>query len=563
MSTVSGSSSGSSDRPNDVVRRNREEYLQKESDLVKRHQRELRRLAESHQQEIDTLRTEHDAQLDNLKDRSRENISSRDMKYQKDMDDMRALYRKQLQQVAQDSDRDKELRKENATNEIKTANQRGDERVGDLEKHYNSVLRDQEKAHQDSLNEVKERQAQAIQNQREIMNKQHDEALKTVDTDRTSHELEAQRKFRDYRLETDQRIKNQELQAMKDKERLSDSFTKDLQNERASQQQEAAQLREGFKGDVDNIREKYNHELSERSAQNDQFTKNFKDDASSRISGRIGTLEKELNDQKELQNRSQVNAERVKNREVADVRDQFQKNIDNLEQQKQQLVRDYNARSAKEISGVNSQNADLVRTTNQFYRDRLESQELKNREAYASLQTDSSARTDQAKNQADLRVQRVIADTNDTTQKLTNNQRDQVDMIKQQHADDLKDLRLATLKDKSDTVETLKTQMRNNEVKHAEQTNQLVVTYEKRISDLTEQMQRDKKLADENTKRLVNEMKKSHEADIALLNAQNQEKLRQVDEQHTRELKAANQRNQEKLDHLITASRRTETNNAT
>ncbi|MCB0362498.1 MAG: hypothetical protein KDD35_07245, partial [Bdellovibrionales bacterium] len=95
MSSVAGS--GDSNRQDEIVRRNREEYLERESQAMRKHNKEIRRLNEAHQAEVDRIKDTFNQQIQEMKERSQQTMTSRDLRHQKETEELRDLYKKQMQ----------------------------------------------------------------------------------------------------------------------------------------------------------------------------------------------------------------------------------------------------------------------------------------------------------------------------------------------------------------------------------------------------------------------------------------------------------------------------------
>ena len=104
MSSV-GNSDSADRADKNQLRRTRDEFRQRESDLIKRQNVETRRLAEHNQDEITSLKEKHSEAMDSAREHSHESITQRDHQYQREIEDIRNLHRKQLQTSADETSR--------------------------------------------------------------------------------------------------------------------------------------------------------------------------------------------------------------------------------------------------------------------------------------------------------------------------------------------------------------------------------------------------------------------------------------------------------------------------
>ncbi|NJL25632.1 MAG: hypothetical protein HC902_10965 [Calothrix sp. SM1_5_4] len=131
MSSV-GSSDSSSNPRDEVVRRNREDYQKKEAELVKKQAKELRRLNEQHYAEMERIKNDHQSQMENLRKASTDTISARDHRYQKEIEDIRTMYRKQAQASADESQRREESLRETMRDDQSSERARSRDRLEKL-----------------------------------------------------------------------------------------------------------------------------------------------------------------------------------------------------------------------------------------------------------------------------------------------------------------------------------------------------------------------------------------------------------------------------------------------
>lgn len=558
MSSVNGSGSGmgSSDRATESVRRNREEYIEKENELVKRQQKELRRMAESHQMEIDRLRNDHGTQIEGMREASKENMSARDMQYQKEISDLRALQRKQLQTLAQDSERETRERQTVMDNNAKNLKTSTEDKIARLENHYQDVVSSQNKQHDATLTDVRDKQAEAIAANRERLSKAHGKETRALADDRESSLRKVQNEYGEYRRTSDRRLQDAEIRSVRDRERMSDAHLTAMTRERQGNEDRTGELREGYSNSLDKLRDRYNKAAVEQSEARENSRQHLADDVEGRYGRRTESLQTRLADQKDLNNRQLVENRRKKDLEVGNVRDQFQKNISALEERQNALHTEWTELNKKDVDGINRKDQELLKSTNQFYRDRLATEGMKNREAMDNIQTDFSARHNQEKVQADTRVQRVLTESNNNTERLTVTQREAIEMMRSQHVEEQRNLRMALTQEKDEAVNALKNQLREKEAKHTEQIGQMKLKYDKEIGDLKDLILRERKQNEENSRRIVGDLKRGHDLDMENLNVQYQARIRQIEEAHTKELKTMTRRNDEKMDQLVSTVRK-------
>ncbi|MGE0764203.1 MAG: hypothetical protein AB7N80_13055 [Bdellovibrionales bacterium] len=551
MSTINGSDNSSA-RQDEIIRRNREEARQNESEIIKKHQKEITRLTEQHSQEVERLQQNHQKQMSELKRQSQDGISRRDHKYQQEIEGLRGLHRKQMQDTANNASRNVDLNRKTASTEVQQAQIRNDERVQDLNESYRRSLDELSASHARTLGEMRERQQEAVQNYRENLNKKHQGELEALGKNRQKEVQESERQHRSYRTSTEARLRNQELAHMQDQQKASDNLLATVRSERQNQTQNEAMLREGFKEGLNQTRERFEKKMEQERDAAETAGRGTRKDVYERINGQMRRLEQANRELKEVNVRDQLQRKREAERQVDNVKEAYQNNVEIAMRERNETIRDSNDNTAKQINQQQKKNEHLMVNLNRNYLHQLDTQEMRHRGDIDMIESDFKARSDQTKHTTDQRVRHIVDQTESEKLRLSELHDANRQVLAKNQRDEANELRAFHQRDKLEAVERIKDAMRKQEIQHQEKMTTLSSKYEKEIARLNDEMARTKRSHDEDMKRITAQFQRQHQTELDAQQIQFQEKLRKTQTQHSEEMRTTNQRNQERFDQLLT-----------
>lgn len=551
MSSVGSSDSSQRAQDKETIRRTREEAKKTESELVKKQAQELRRVNEHHYAELEKLKQDHSNQMENFHHEAGQEISARDHRYQKDIEDIRALHRKETQRAADENMQKSDLVKNSIESDSTSQKKNADRRFENLNEDYKKKIDQMNERFESTLNETREGQSAAIDRNRKALQKAHETELKAVREERDHKVSELSKQYADYRGFVTEERKEGEVRNLQQNKRQSESLMHAVSKERQSAQTQAEIMRDGFKDSLEDTRDRFekahkNEQQAMRMSEND-----LKSTAVDRIDGQVRRLELANRDLKDASVQDQLKRDASKKQEVKNIRDAFTKNIENYKDQRDEILHGANAQNAKDISKVSKDFSKREVDTNRFYRGKMAEQNQIFKSAYDNIKTDFEARNDEAKGHADGRIKHIIEDSNQDKAKLTEMNLEQHASSQRSRIDDLKNLRAAMTTEKEEAVNRLQERLRAQENQHTDRMSQVVSKYEKTINQLKDQMFRDKKASEENTKRLTEELTKVNKMSVDQVESKNKEKLRMLNSQHSEELRSLNKRHEEKLDQVI------------
>jgi hypothetical protein len=557
MSSVGSSDGSSRSSADDTIRRDREDYRKKEAELVKKQTKEVRRLNENHYAESERVKQEHQDQMTDLHKQAKEEISERDHRYQQDIEGMRDLHRKEIQRIA-----DENQRKEDSLRQATSADQHSmkkfnDDRYEKLTKDYNQKSTEMGEHYEEASKQARDAQAEALNTSRDKLEKEHQKQLRSVTDNRNQKIGQLERDFSDYRKFTAKERQDGEIHHLQEAHRNSDNLMRAVGRERAAREDGEAVLRQGFDSALQDTRDRYDKARKNERDAIDSSEANMKSLAVDRIDGQVRRLQNEKRDLQDNNVRAETKMEFAKRQEIKNVQESYQKNVDNYKEQRDEAIRQGNESNAKDLAKVRGDLEQQMVESGRYYRDQANTQNRIFRTAYDNMKGDYEARHEQTKNLTDARVKHILDDTNETKERLINLQNEEHMTSQRTKADELKNLRDSLGDEKQQAVNRLQDQMRKLEVDHADRMQNVVGKYEKQIQVMKDQMLRERKMNDENTKRLTDELARVHKMEVDQVEAKNREKVRILGQQHSEEVRQLNKRHEEKLDQVIGEMKKT------
>ncbi len=555
MSSVG--SSDSSNRQDEVVRRNREQAQSGESDLIKKHKTEMRRMNEAHYAEIENLKQAHSKQMEEMQKLSHDAVSERDHKYQQEVEELRGMHRKALAQTADENLRREDTLRKASTSDVNQSKQRNDSRFEKLSEDYSTKIRQADKMREDALASGREAQQKAIAENRQKLEKAYEKQLSSVKEERNEKVNGLQNQYTDYRQNAEGRLKSQELRHMQDQHRSSDNLLRSVRHEREASQDSQEILRDGFKDGLETMRDRFDKSIKNERAAQSMVADNLKTNAVDRIDNQVRRLENEKEDLKNMKVREQLQSKQQRDEEIKHVKEAYGKNIDNYKEQRDEVLRSSNERNSKDIASVREEMGKQLTDTNRFYRGKLEENNKIQRSAYINAKGEYEGRQEQAQVMANQRVRNVFDKAQEEKTRLMQMQSETHIAAQQSRQEEVKALRDQLDAEKADAITRMQEQMRKQEVAHTEKLGFIVGKYEKQITGLKDQVVKEKRNGEENLKRTVDELQRAHKLAIDQVEFKNRDRMRQVSQSQSEELRTVNKRHEEKLDQVLAEVKKT------
>jgi anti-sigma-K factor RskA len=111
--------------------------------------------------------------------------------------------------------------------------------------------------------------------------------------------------------------------------------------------------------------------------------------------------------------------------------------------------------------------------------------------------------------------------------------------------------------DKRESIERLRAQVREAEIRHDRKINEIVAQYEKRLAGLSDKRVIEREGTEVIQKRQLGDVKRIHESQLATQKIQYEEKLAELNDKHQREMQTLHQRYSDQIDRMSVVVKKT------
>lgn len=557
MSSVGGSGGSDSSRASeDAVRKAREEYRKKESDLIKKHQKEMQKVEEVNDRQRGELRTSQEKQIKALQKDTRDTITAKDHKYQQEVENLRSMHRRQLQQAVEESQQNQSQSSKSKKLEDNLQREQFDNRLKGLQEDHAVEIQKKTESFQSEINDLREKQQDSVSDNRNKLNLKHQDEVSRLIEERDKDKAQGQQKYDSYRRGAEAKIEGLKTQNFKDREKFSEGVINSIRRERITHEDNLKSVKEGYDEALEDYRDRFDKTNGLRSQQQEEFRKSMAETVDNRVMKKIGQLENEKEDLKLGQSLQQAELKRQSKKEVQNLRDDFNKNIEGYEMDRREALYLSNERNQKNIRAVTDKHNQVFTEAMKRNLNDKTAEHYRSQNAINDIQRDFGARVEQQKVSADMRVRGIYDSTEDSKAKLVEQQKEVIEVMRFNHAEELKALRKKLEDDNREVIDNLKNQMRNQEVNHTEKSSMMMQKYEKQISILNDQLNKERREHDDYVKRTVSQMQQEQKVQLEAQDNKFSERARQMQERHAEELKSESKRHQQKTDQLLSTMKK-------
>jgi hypothetical protein len=529
------------------LQRARETYSSRESEETKKHKQEIKRLLEAHNNEILKLQEEHTKNLDELKEKSKDLVTSHDMKYQKDIDELREMHQKQLSRNMQESDAKVRMTQEGYSGQDQHAKQITDRQRDILIKNYENELKQKDEKLSQVTLQSKDKIQDSNNNTKKLFTEQYEKDLKLVSDDRDRKVEEGHSQFERLRVSKDSQLNQANHAKELERNRLVTDFENNLTIEKEDRKASDGVVKQEFDAALLKNRDKYQKALDK----NAQGFENIRDGIDSKISGRIDGEVKQLkveNQKLKADNRRDlIMSGKQKNIEIGHVIDDYSKNIEIAEKGRDQFVDDVNKKTHKQFEELNKKNDETVYGTSKYYKETIDMNAAKTKEKETNLQslhetqishneTQNNARFGKLRNVSEIEQQRLKTYYDNSSQSMHENFDERLNQVRTKNKEDQDSL-----------FSNFNKKAQDNDRQFQEKLTDMTTKYESEISNMNDKHIKDMKdLRAENDRRLKEQTKFDQE-EIEKQKSQLTYRLAKVDELHKKDISDINKRHEQSL----------------
>ncbi|MCB0422030.1 MAG: hypothetical protein KDD61_13615 [Bdellovibrionales bacterium] len=554
MSTISGSGSGQ----DEVARRNREEYQNQEAALVKKHNKEIRRLNEAHMQELEQVRVNHEKQVQNLQKQSTQNVSRRDAQYQNQINQIRKMHTEQVGKIKAEHQRQIEAeRKHNRSNEqnIKVANA---DRMRGLKDHYESTLQKKEVDYMQNVQRARENQIKAVEENRNKLNNKHEFELEQLSDNFRKEKSDIQYRFNEYRDTTNADKKRSQIAQLEAQNRISNNAMSQLLRERKMHDDQVANLRVGFQDSLEKTRDRFEEAAKKEREAREMGRSDFRSSVDQRVNNQIRSLENENEDLKHANSVALLKQRQEEARERTNLLNSFKKNIDAYEKERQETKNLSQEQHAEDLHELQRRNDEIINASSKFYMGRMREENFRNKSALNQLEMEKKTAMDQSEMLAQKRVDVILKDTEDQISTIRKHQQTSLEVMKDDYLNEKTELVESLTKEKEMALQRMQDEIKKTEIESARSEAALRLKFKNEMAEANARHTKDKRLSDNHNKKVVNELVKANQEALEMQQLKFKNKVEDLNEQHRNELDRLRSNHRAQMDSVLSAVKQTQ-----
>jgi len=544
------SSVGSADKrsqQDEALRRTRETYQDKEVDQAKKHSQDLRRLTEVHQTELRQMEEAHTKQMEDLKVRTREAISARDMRYQKEIEDLRSMHQNQARRSAQEADVKQKQTQEFMKGQLETTVAIKDRQSEEQRTQYEAQLVDKTKKLTEGLDQNREMAKKSIDSEKQKLMEAHKREVDAIVQDRNRQLDRSQRSFHSLRKSKEQQIQNLEEASRQSQQRLSQAHMSTLREQAADHDSGLTRARSGLAEGLQQNKNRFEKALEENAERTSVNSEAFKSSIQDRIYNRINVREAENRILKNDLNRQKADLLNQKNREVANVRSAMGENVDQLEKARLATVETSNLRNAKVIKNVIEEKDQQLMKTNRLFQDKISLDKSKSDELVGNVKLGYERELAMKDIQANTREERVKGINEREEEYLKTFYNESLNANRGNFETSLREIREKNKRDQDLIFQNFSKQSSEREVKFQAKLTELSQRHEDQLQKVKAEQANVMKShlnSSAKEKKVIVEQKN---VEMQRQAAQFENRIAKLEETHRREVESLNRRHEESL----------------
>lgn len=544
------SSVGSADKrsqQDEALRRARETYQDKEVDQAKKHSQDLKRLTEVHQTELREMEEAHAKQMEDLKVRTREAISARDMRYQKEIEDFRSMHQNQARRSAQEADVKQKQTQEFMKGQLATAVAIKDRQSEEQKTQYEAQLSNNTKKFTDGLNQNREMAKKSIDLEKQKLSEAHKKEVDAIVQDRNRQVDQSQRSFHLLRKSKEQQIRNLEDASRQNYQRLSEAHMTTLKEQAADHDSGLTRARAGLADGLQQNKNRFEKAIAENAERTSVNSETFKSSIQDRIDNRINVREAENRILKNDLNRQKADLLHQKSREVANVRSAMGENVDQLEKVRLATVEASNSRNAKVIKNVIDEKDQHLMKTNRLFQDKISMEKSKADEHLGNTKVSYERELAMKDLQANTREERIKGINQREEEYLKTFYSESLNASRGNFETSLREIREKNKRDQDLIFQNFSKQSSEREVKFQVKLTELNQRHEDQLQKIKAEqanMLKSQLSSSAKEKKVIVEQKN---VEMQRQAAQFENRIAKLEETHRREVESLNRRHEESL----------------
>jgi hypothetical protein len=543
------SSVSTSDRANqtDEIRRIREEYEGKESETIKKKNKEIKSLSQKHDAEIDKLKDDYAGQVDTLRSKQTENIDERDRRHNDEISKIRDLYLGNLRKKSEDEMRDRDIEKQTFHSDLAKEKSISEQQRGVIERDYKGALTKKEKLSAEREEKTKLALQEGIRDRTDKLNDKHKAELESLSEGRDREVMGLRNTLENVKVSSAEQQDTEERSHRADTDRRENAFETAYRNQEHNNSEMIGMRDNMLKEEKVHLNAKMGRKIDEETEKMTALRDSYKSDMDGRVGDLIRSANSEAAQARNDRVIDSVTTKRIGDLERGHLMTAYQEREDGLHRERDQIYTVVNEQGRKRVNDVIDRTDKMMADTGR--RNRTE-QDIERMRAQEALNQSELIRHDQlenANNRADQRVKKVVTTSNQAFADETKQHKENIDELRHTYSDNLQGQREAQLESLNSVYSRMDQKLRDLEAHLMKKHDDAVEFYESKIDDIVTQNKKDVQRMNQNFESRMNQQDKAAKMEQDSVAQKYEQKLAVQDDVHQKDLNRLEKRHQEQL----------------
>lgn len=547
MSSISASDRN---RQTDEVRSTREEYQDKEAELIKKQKKELQRLEQKHQETVDNIKKNFSEEIADLRNKNKDSLTKRDVDNQDKIDKVRGMYLEQIKrkseemanrQEAADSSFEDQLAKEKAIHA---------QQVDTLKRNFDNSLQERDRQIKDFTSKARDEVKDTIGERTDKLSRKYENEMKVMTEDRDRSIGAMQKTLDDVKSLADNDLKTERRSRQGEIDRMNHSFMNTYKNQEYQNNVLLDNKGEVLKEARSGMQKRYQDALEQKLASLDKARESLEDQVDERLDRDVRSAKSELAKVKNDKIVETITSRRLRDLEMTHLQRAYEARMEDLNRERREMLGKANDLTHERIDKVVNRTEGLIQETNRNDKLKMDMLNLKHKEDRGQLEVTHKNQMDYLQGRTEDRVKKIMHETNKALQTSDVIKEKTIDELKNNYYDTLASQREIQTDALNDTRLRMEQRLHENESKAQNKHEETVNFFESRLEKLEENKHAEAKKIEDTFSQKLTSQEKAHKMEMAAQEQKFEIKSSQQEEIHQKELDRLEKRHQEQMQNL-------------
>lgn len=537
-------------RSNDESRKAREEYSDKETELIKKHKKQLADLGETYDKKLSEVESSFSEKIDDIRGKNKETLSEKDIAQQKQIDKIKNLYVEQLKRRAEETENFKNSVLAAHRDQLTKERDINEQQKDALKMNFKSSLADRDREYQTFAENARETVKESIQTRTKRLNEKHENELKLGEAERSRETAQARHDLEETISSYKTRLKNQDTGYRSQIKRQENSWMDGYKRQEVDNDQALVLKNETQQLERKVMAKSFNDALKKKSDALANSFESLKSNVSARIDGDLDQAEREIQQLRKTQNIDQVKNKKLRDLDKRNVVNQYEERIKLLEGEKEGIFDIVNERSRVKIGEASKKTDRVMQNAYKDHRFQMDLAKSRSAEYQEQSKLEHVNELDHVNTRADLHLKKLTNETEKNQKQLTDLYTDNVDSIKETYAERLENQRNAQFETLSQTRLSMNQKLRQVQDDFARKLEDSSKLHNQQVSEMKDQQRKELQKLESSYGARIDQKAKEFKTEKESESMKFEMKYAKQEEAHQREIERMQQKHQEQMAQL-------------